>query len=160
MMASPRDENSRWSRSSTAISGRHSRHQVAQKFRTMTIPRCSVIDSCRASSVLPLNWGGTVREVSPRRSRVLRRDVSAGSLARTAGATTATSRPKASSPVRAAGQAGGHASIAAGRLGVMSALADHLLDTPEEGVAINNRRPAVLDNPLLADDALRIDEKK
>ena len=33
-------------------------------------------------------------------------------------------------------------------------------DIPQEGVAINNRRRAVLDNPLLADDALRIDKKK
>src|SRR5713101_8724349 len=41
-----------------------------------------------------------------------------------------------------------------------SALADHLSDTPQEGVAINDRLPAVLDDPLLADDALRINQKK
>src|SRR5712671_1538199 len=41
-----------------------------------------------------------------------------------------------------------------------SALADHLSDIPQEGVAIHNRRPAVLDDPLLADDALRINQKE
>src|SRR6185369_9551205 len=48
-----------------------------------------------------------------------------------------------------------------GALASWSALADHLSNIPQEGVAIHDRRPAaVLDNPLLADDALRIDEKK
>ena len=38
--------------------------------------------------------------------------------------------------------------------------ADDLLDTPQEGVAIHNRRPLVFDDPLLAEAALRIDQKK
>src|SRR5882762_6865163 len=41
-----------------------------------------------------------------------------------------------------------------------SALGEHLSDIAQEGVAINNRLPAVLDDPLLADDALRINQKK
>ncbi len=41
-----------------------------------------------------------------------------------------------------------------------SELALHLLGTWQEGVAIHNRRGTVLDNPLLTEDALRIDEKK
>src|SRR2546425_2427907 len=41
-----------------------------------------------------------------------------------------------------------------------SALADDLSDIPQEAVAIHNRRPLAFDDPLLADDALRIDQKK
>src|SRR5262245_41919219 len=42
-----------------------------------------------------------------------------------------------------------------------SALTDHLVDIPQESVAVDDRCPAaVLEYPLLAKDALRIDEEK
>src|SRR6267142_1647930 len=56
--ARPRPANSRWSRSSIGISGRHSRHQLAQKLTISTFPRRSAIESCRASCVRPLKSGG------------------------------------------------------------------------------------------------------
>src|SRR2546425_4605292 len=41
-----------------------------------------------------------------------------------------------------------------------SALGEHLSDILQESVAINNHLPTVLDDPLLADDALWINQKK
>jgi hypothetical protein len=41
-----------------------------------------------------------------------------------------------------------------------SALAHYFLDIAQEGVAIDHRGLTILDYPLLADDALGIDEKK
>src|SRR4029077_307327 len=138
---SPCAENSRWSRCRTGISGRHSAHQLAQKFTRTTLPRRAPRESRLPSSVWPSKRGGAV----PWR-------YSTSFRALTCGASfcgSATTDPQKTSRSTDA--------LARRRT---SALRNDFPDIPQDAVAVDDRRDRVLDHPFLSDDALRIDQEK
>src|SRR5882724_13321457 len=141
------------------ISGRHSAHQVAQKFTRTTFPRRSIVEIRRVSMVPPMKWGVAIREAYPTRSSGLRSGAAADSAGAALPGMTA-SNVHAIRSRSVASQAHHGVRLGAPRTILTSRLSHDRLDIPQNSVAVHDGRDRVGQDPFLADHSLRVDQKE